>query len=161
MGRVFMRDREYVRRVLAMEKRLYRVAQAMLWREADCLDAVQEAVLRGWTQKGRLRDDVRFEPWLMRILVNQCREMLRRKREPAGLPENVSETKDLCTDLHLRQALQNLPEKYRLPLVLHHVEGYAVAEVADMLGIPRKLTVSRLHQTRKALRDLLDGGDRR
>ena len=161
MGRVFMSDGEYVRRVLAMEKRLYRVAQAMLWREADCLDAVQEAVLRGWTQKGRLRDEARFEPWLMRILVNQCREMLRRKREPAGLPENVSETKDLCTDLHLRQALQNLPEKYRLPLVLHHMEGYTVAEVADMLGITRKLTVSRLHQARKALRDLLDGGDRR
>ena len=162
MGRVFMSDEEYVRRVLAMEKRLYRVAQAMLWREADCLDAVQEAVFRGWTQKGRLRDEARFEHWLMRILVNQCREMLRRrKREPAGLPENVSETKDLCTDLHLRQALQNLPEKYRLPLVLHHVEGYAVAEVADMLDIPRKLTVSRLHQARKALRDLLDGGDRR
>jgi len=66
----------------------------------------------------------------------------------------------LCEDLHLRQALQGLPEKYRLLLVLHHLEGYSVEEVSGMLGIPRKLVVSRLHQARRALRSELDGGDK-
>ena len=157
-----MGEEEFLAAAMGMRSKLYHVAISILWNEQDAADAVQEAMLKGWLRRGSLRDEGLFEVWFMRILVNQCREMLRRrKREPAGLPENVSETKDLCTDLHLRQALQNLPEKYRLPLVLHHVEGYAVAEVADMLDIPRKLTVSRLHQARKALRDLLDGGDRR
>ncbi|MBR6889918.1 MAG: hypothetical protein IKN05_02905 [Clostridia bacterium] len=59
-----MNDREYMRRVRAVEGRLYRVAQAMLWREADCLDAVQEAVqeavFRGWMKKEALHDDERF-----------------------------------------------------------------------------------------------------
>ena len=54
---------------------------------------------------------------------------------------------------------RRLPEKYRLPLVLHHVEGYPLADVAAALGIPRKLAASRLHQARNALRKLLDGGD--
>ena len=156
-----MNDAEYMRRVRAMEGRLYRIAQAMLWREADCLDAVQEAVFRGWMKKERLRNQERFEPWLTRILVNQCRDTLRgRKREAYDPAEEIPEADRLCEDLHLRQALKRLPEKYRLPLILHHLEGYSVEEVARMLGLPKKLVTSRLHQARKALRDALDGGDR-
>ena len=86
LGRVSMNDNEYMRRVRAIEGRLYRVAQAMLWRQADSMDAVQEAVFRGWLKKDSLADDERLEPWLVRILVNQCRDMLRkRKRDPAAL----------------------------------------------------------------------------
>lgn len=101
-----------MRRVRTMEDRLYRVAQAMLWREADCLDAVQEAVFRGWMKKDRLSDPDRFEPWLMRILANQCRDMLRRRRRaPVALETDVGREDHLCEDLHLRLALRQLPEK--------------------------------------------------
>ncbi len=155
-----MNDNEYMRRVRLMEDRLYRIAQAMLWREADSVDAVQEAVFRGWLKKDSLSDDDRLEPWLVRILVNECRDALRRrKREPAELVEAITEDDRLCEDLQLRLAMKQLPEKYRLPLVLHHMEGYRVSEVAQMLRLPGKLVASRLHQARKALRSLLDGGD--
>ncbi len=157
-----MNDNEYMRRVHAMEGRLYRIAQAMLWREADSLDAVQEAVFRGWLKKDSLQDGERLEPWLMRILVNQCRDMLRRRRrEPAALLAEAGGEDRLCEDLQLRLALKKLPEKYRLPLVLHHMEGYKVSEVAELLRIPKGLVNSRLHQARKTLRDLLDGGENR
>ena len=157
-----MNDNEYMRRVRAIEGRLYRVAQAILWREADSVDAVQEAVFRGWLKKDRLNDDERLEAWLTRILVNECRDALRRrKREPAPLPEAVSREDRLCEDLQLRLALKALPEKYRLLLVLHHMQGWPIADVARMLGIPKTLATSRLHQARKALRKLLDGGDDR
>lgn len=155
-----MSDEEYMRRVRAMEGRLYRVAQAILWREADSLDAIQEAVFRGWMKKNGLRDAERFEAWLIRILVNQCKDVLRRrKREAGNLTGEVAEADSLCEDLHLRQALKRLPRKYCLPLVLHHMEGYSVPEVARMLDIPQKLAASRLHLARKALRRLLDGGE--
>ena len=157
-----MNDNEYMRRVRALEGRLYRIAQAMLWREADSMDAVQEAVFRGWLKKENLADDERLEPWLIRILVNECRDMLRRrKREPAALAVEVTAEDRLCEDLHLRLALKQLPEKYRLPLVLHHMEGYSVSEVAALLRVPKGLAASRLHQARKTLRDMLDGGDER
>ena len=155
-----MNDNEYMRRVRALEGRLYRIAQAMLWREADSVDAVQEAVFRGWMKKNALEDADRLEPWLVRILVNQCRDMLRkRKREPSALSIEIAAEDRLCEDLQLRLALKQLPEKYRLPLVLHHMEGYPVSEVAEMLRIPRSLATSRLHQARRALRALLDGGE--
>ena len=50
-----MSDLEYMQRVRGMEGRLYRIAQAILWREADSVDAVQEAVFRGWMKKDRLK----------------------------------------------------------------------------------------------------------
>lgn len=157
-----MNDDEYMRRVRAIEGRLFRVAQAMLWRQADSVDAVQEAVFRGWMKKDRLADSDRLEAWLTRILVNQCRDMLRRRRrEPVPLVAEISREDRLCEDLQLRQALKALPEKYRLPLILHHLQGWPVGDVAQMLGIPKALAVSRLHQARKALRGLLDGGDER
>lgn len=157
-----MNDNEYMRRVRAIEGRLFRIAQSMLWREADSMDAVQEAVFRGWLKKGRLADAERLEPWLVRILVNQCRDMLRRrKRDPEALLAEIGAEDRLCEDLQLRLALKKLPEKYRLPLLLHHMEGYSVAEVADMLHIPKRLATSRLHQARKTLRGLLDGGETR
>lgn len=155
-----MNDNEYMRRVRAIEGRLYRIAQAMLWREADSLDAVQEAVFRGWMKKDRLADAAKLEPWLTRILVNCCRDaMRRRKRQPETLLTEIAHEDSLCEDMQLRLALRALPEKYRLPLVLHHVQGYSVAEVADMLRIPKSRVASRLHQARKALRELLEGGE--
>ena len=160
MERVFVNDREYMARVRAMEGRLYRVAQAILWRQADSVDAVQEAVLRGWMKKGSLKDPERFEAWLTRILVNQCRDMLRRrKREDAAELADIPSEDRLCEDLQLRMALKRLPEKYRLPLLLHHMEGWSIQDVARMLNIPQGLAKSRLYQARKALRALLDGGD--
>ncbi len=155
-----MNDNEYMRRVRAIEGRLYRVAQAILWREADCLDAVQEAVFRGWLKKDKLSDPERLETWLVRILVNECKDALRRRRrDPVALEADVGREDRLCEDLQLRLALRQLPEKYRLPLVLHHLEGYPLEDVARALGITRSLAMSRLHQARRALRELLDGGD--
>ena len=155
-----MNDNEYMRRVRAIEGRLYRVAQAILWREADCLDAVQEAVFRGWLKKDRLSDPERLETWLVRILVNECKDALRRRRrDPVALEADVGLEDRLCEDLQLRLALRQLPEKSRLPLVLHHLEGYPLEDVARALGITRSLAMSRLHQARRALRKLLDGGD--
>ena len=155
-----MNDSEYMRRVRGMEGRLYRIAQSMLWRDADAMDAVQEAVFRGWMKKDRLRDPDRFEAWLTRILVNQCRDMMkRRRREPAALDADVPGPERLCEDVQLRLALKKLPEQYRLPLVLHYMEGFQAREIARMLKTSRTTVEWRLRQARKALRDLLDGGD--
>ena len=155
-----MNDSEYMRRVRGMEGRLYRIAQSMLWRDADAMDAVQEAVFRGWMKKDRLRDPDRFEAWLTRILVNQCRDMMkRRRREPAALDADGPGPECLCEDVQLRLALKKLPEQYRLPLVLHYMEGFQAREIARMLKTSRTTVEWRLRQARKALRDLLGGGD--
>ena len=157
-----MNDRDYMARVCAMERRLYRIAHAMLFNDADSADAIQAAVFKGWMKKAALREDRYMETWLIRILINECRDMLR-KRSAKILPLMdellPSEDERMAEDLHLRDALRSLPEKYRLPLLLHHLEGYELSEIAEMLSITPQLVKSRLHQARKRLRGKLEEGE--
>lgn len=157
-----MNDREYMARVQAMERRLYRIAQAILFNDADCADAIQAAVFKGWLKKAALRDSRYMETWLVRILINECRDLLR-KRSIKTLPllEEILPCADerMAEDLHLRQILFSMPEKYRLPLLLHHMEGYELSEIAKMLSIAPGLVKSRLYQARKILRRKMEEGE--
>ena len=63
----------------------YRLARAILLDDAEAEDAVQEASLAAWRARGSLRDATRFEPWFDRILINQCRDQLRRRRPSPSL----------------------------------------------------------------------------
>lgn len=159
---VFMSDQEYMARVQQMERKLYRIAHAVLWNDADCADAIQEAVFKGWMKRDSLREDGSFEAWLARILVNECRNLQRRQKLRAlplddevvqGRPDSMAE------DMQLREALRRMPEKYRMPLLLRYLEGYALDDVGRILGIPYALAKSRMHQARNALRKLLKAGD--
>ena len=72
-----MDKEEFTRAVLEYESTLYRVAKSMLGSEADCADAAQNALLRAWEKQHTLRDMAYFKTWLTRILINECRAMLR------------------------------------------------------------------------------------
>lgn len=153
-----MNDQDFAARVHAMERRLYRIAHAILWSDADCADAIQEAVFRGWMKKGSLREEKYFETWLIRILINECKGLLRRRRiEDLPLNEAANAAAPNA-DPVLRTALRQLPEKYRVPLLLHHLEGYSLGEISAMLNLPQPLVKSRLHQARSALRKILNAG---
>jgi len=156
-----MNDQAYTARVRGMHRKLYRIAHAILLRDADCADAIQETVFKGWMKKSFLRDEAFFETWLVRILINECRNILRRRKtEAAEYSDQIDSgyREDTIADVHLHQALLSLPEKYRMPLLLHHLEGYRLDEIAQMLDVPRTMVKSRLHQARKKMRELLSAG---
>lgn len=154
-----MSDQQYMERVCAMERKLYRIAYAILFSDADCADAIQETVFRGWMKKAGLRQEAYLETWLVRILINVCRSMLRRKRT-LPLPEHLPEpARDELTGLMLRDALRALPEKYRMPLLLHHLEGFSLREIAQMLDLSEQKVKYRMHQGRIALKKILKAGD--
>ena len=156
-----MSEQEFTTRMRAMERKLYRIAHAILWSDADCADAIQEAVFKGWMKRGGLRDERYFETWMVRILINECRNLIRRaKLSPLPLDETVRAGGDEPgVDMHLRAALKQLPEKYRTVLLLHHLEGYSLEEAAMILKLTPQLVKSRLHQARKLLRKNLNAGD--
>ena len=156
-----MNDQAYITRVRAMERKLYRIAHAILFSDADCADAIQEVVFKGWMKKGSLREDRYFETWMVRILINECRSMLRHRKDvPLPLNEALAAAQPGPEyDPLLHAALRELPEKYRMPLLLHHLEGYSLAEIAKMLDLPYGMVKSRLYQARSALRKNLKAGD--
>ena len=147
---------EFAQRTLAMRNTLYRVAASLLRSEADREDAVSETIAKALTKLPSLRKPDALSPWLIRILINECYNILRHHQREVVVDQVPDvyfareESRELFTAFH------HLEEKYRLPLVLHYVEGYRVDEVAKMLRLPDGTVKSRLMRGRRMLKTLLD-----
>ena len=153
-----MNRTDFILRVRGCERRLYRVARTMLRSDADCEDAVQEALLKAWSKLGSLREEQFFETWLIRILINECKNTYRRRpRAQEELPESLAAPP---ADGELMDALMNLPPKFRIPMELHYIEGYGIAEISRMLRIPDGTVKWRLSRGRALLKTELGEEDR-
>jgi RNA polymerase sigma-70 factor (ECF subfamily) len=146
---------------------MQRTAMAILGREADAHDAVAESLASIWRELPRLRDPLAFEAWSTRILVHACRRRLRgvgraRVREVAvetaeGHPAPGSGVADEVLDkMTLERAFDRLGADERTLLVLHHLDGRGLAEIAAILDVPVGTAKSRLYAARKALERSLE-----
>ena len=141
--------------------RTLRTARAILGNEAEAHDAAQEALVSAWTHLPRLRDQSRFDAWLHRLLVNACRDILRRRRRN---PEVHTEA-DLVVADPTRQSLETASVKgafgrisvdQRTILLLHHLHGMPLDQVARQLDVPVGTAKSRLFHARRALERALE-----
>ena len=110
-----MNELQFSERAMACAEKLWRISYLILRNPTDCDDAVQEALIRAWTRLGTLRNEEYFETWLVRILVNVSRDLLRKRRPVIELDESIAEPEP--PDTALRDAICTLEIKYRLPLV--------------------------------------------
>jgi RNA polymerase sigma-70 factor (ECF subfamily) len=138
-------------------------------RDADLAeDAVQAALVMAWRELRTLRDPDRFEPWLHRILTNECyAEARRRTRWSANirvLPlDDAGDAADILTVNdrdQLERAFRRLTLEQRAVLVFHHYVGLSLPEVAQRLDIPLGTAKSRLHHATSAVRASLQADDR-
>jgi RNA polymerase sigma-70 factor, ECF subfamily len=134
-------------------RRCYRLAGLILGNGADAEDAIGDALLRAWRQLPSLRDDDRFEAWFDRIVVNVCRDRLRRRRlvrfvplpdEPSIAPGDPFRAV-IERDALLRAA-DGLGVDERTVLVLHYWADLTLDEVARRMGIPVGTVKTRLHR---------------
>jgi RNA polymerase sigma-70 factor (ECF subfamily) len=138
-------------------------------RDADLADdAVQAALITAWRELRTLRDPDRFEPWLHRILTNECyAEARRRTRRPGDiriLPVDRGQEADGILTVNdrdqLNRAFRRLTLEQRAVLVFHHYLDLPVVEVADRLDIPVGTVKSRLYHATAALRASLEADAR-
>jgi RNA polymerase sigma-70 factor (ECF subfamily) len=167
--------------------RAYRLAGMLLGDQHEAEDATQDALVRAWKSVGSLRDPAGFQPWFDRILVNICRDRLRRRRriafvpiEPdpddAGLGQGPSGGRNpgltaqgdpfqavLDRDQAVR-AMAGLNPDERIVLTLHYWADLTLEAVAERLGWPVGTVKSRLHHGLNEIRRVLerepDGGSR-
>lgn len=148
---------EFVSRVSACRPKLLRAARSML-PASDCEDAVQNAILTAWEKLPQLRDEDAFEAWLRQILINTCRETLRRKKQAAEAAASLAAQQAECgtqEDGALREAMASMrPEEKRL-LLMHHEQGYSLRELASMMEESEDVVKMRLYRARKRLRLIL------
>ena len=146
-----MTREEFGAAVVAQTDRMYRVAYTLLRSDADCRDAMQEAALKAWEKRYTLKDERYFSTWLTRILINACHDIQRRRLRILAL-EDLPEPFVPPPDPTLSMALASLPEKLRLPLELHEMEGMPYAEISRVLHIPQTTVVGRIHRAKLQLR---------
>lgn len=152
---------------------LYSAALRMTRNKADAEDLVQETYLRGFRSFATFEEGTNLRAWLFRILTNTYINSYRAKqRRPiesdiadvedlyiyrrVGLfDQNAMSAEDqvfdLFTDDEVKAALEELPEAFRMPVLLADVEGFAYKEIAEMLDVPIGTVMSRLHRGRKAM----------
>jgi RNA polymerase sigma-70 factor, ECF subfamily len=162
------RRRDFEERLAECGPLAYRVARAVLRNDADAEDVAQEALLRAYRRFDRLRDTQRFRGWLVRIVfrlaLDRARSAKRRElretewaqpaRRPAPLTaEELAASSEF--QAHFDRALDALPEKLRLVLLLAAMEGHSLEEVAATLGLPVGTVKSRLFAGRKKLAEKL------
>lgn len=149
-------DKEtFVREMDAHGGMMYRTAYTLLRNGEDCKDALQETALKAWEMRGRLRDETRLTPWLMRILVNACHDV-QRKRKRLVPVEEMPEAPAPVEDPTLRLIIETLPEGLRLPLVLSYAEGMDYGEIAQALHLTQSAVRGRIHRAKKELRKELE-----
>ncbi|MCH5263072.1 MAG: sigma-70 family RNA polymerase sigma factor [Lachnospiraceae bacterium] len=137
--------------------KMYRIAISMLQNEEDAADAIQETVLKCWQKIGQLRNDKYFETWLIRILINQCNDILRGRKKVVyveDIPE-IAHEDNYFTDAW-KEVLNGLGEKYRVVMELYYVDGFSTKEIAKMLHITDTNVRSRMLRGRKQLEQLLN-----
>lgn len=143
--------------ILAMRQMLYRITCTQLERQADREDAVQEAIRKAWEKRGSLRDERHLQTWVVRILLNECHNMQRRNGRCMPVEEVYGAAQAAPPDraAELRLALAALDERYRLPILLHYIEGMPIRQVARTLRVPVGTVQSRLARGRNLLKTAL------
>ena len=175
-----MADRaRFAEEALPLAPQLYSAAMRMTRNNADAEDLVQETYLKGYRSYATFEEGTNLRAWLFRILtntyINSYRTKQRRPEETdldsiedfylyrriGGLEEALAsrsaedELMDLFTDDEVKQALEDLPENFRLPVLLADVEGFSYKEIAELLVIPTGTVMSRRHRGRKAMQKAL------
>jgi RNA polymerase sigma-70 factor, ECF subfamily len=160
--------REFEERLAECGPLAYRVARGVLRNTADAEDVAQEALLRAYKSFERLRDPSRFRGWLVRIsfriALDRLRSAKRREQrdtlwsQPAHQPPPVTVEEVAASNQfqsHLERALEELPEKLRVALLLSAVEGHTIEEIASLVCVPVGTVKSRIFIARKKLAEKL------
>ncbi len=158
-------EREFELRLADCPRLAYRVALGVLHNTAEAEDVAQEAMLRAYRNFHRLRERDRFRAWLVRmsfrLALDRIRSKVRRERHERAAMELRSEAsvENLASSREFQRqvarALDELPEKLRIVMVLAAIEGYNTREVAKLAGLPEGTVKSRLFLARKRLAESL------
>lgn len=149
-------DGEIERIVDEYASELFRLCLVMLKNTHDAEDAVQDTLLSYLQRAPEFESRESERSWLLTVAANRCRDSLRRaKRHPSVSMDELTELG--ATDEHalVLDALMALPEKFRLVLTLHYVEGYSTSEIAGMIGRTPSTVKMRLQKGRRLLEDTL------
>ena len=134
---------------------LYRAAKAILHREEDVEDAVQETICKAFYKLSDLRQPKYFKTWLTRILINCCYDLLRQQKGlvPLEVVPEEGRADERETSLDVQRVLAELGENDRLALTLYYLNDLPIKDIAEMLQISEGAVKQRLSHGRKKFKE--------
>ncbi|MBC5624615.1 sigma-70 family RNA polymerase sigma factor [Clostridium sp. NSJ-49] len=134
---------------------IYRVAKGILREEKDIEDAIQNTVIKAFEKMNTLKNNDYFKTWIIRILINECNDILRKNKRLVSFEEAVVEEKysDKYENMDLTNAVSSLNDDLRNITVLYYFEDMSTVKIAKFLGIPEGTVRSRLSRAREKLRE--------
>ena len=143
--------------------RVYKLALVLLGSVADAEDVAQTVFLKVWEKNPKFKDADHETAWLLTTTRNQCRDLQKSayRKKRASLEDAPEKSIPLKSDIdnELWQALQSLPEKYRIVLYLHYYEGYPLKDLSILLGRGISTLQTQLATGRKQLKECLKEGN--
>lgn len=148
-----MKDTEYFERVEKLRNQLYRIAYPYFNSESMAVDAVDEAVYKGYLKRFQIRQEQFFETWMTRIVLNICNSKYQKYKRQVGIEEikEIASAEELDS-YSLKEAMQKLPEKYRQIVILKFFSGYGITEIAQLLKLPQGTVATRLKKALQLLK---------
>jgi len=137
--------------VKQIERLLFAASYSVLGNSDACADAMQGAFMKAWEGRNSLRDNVQFKSWMVKIVQNESKNLLRRKPS-LPLDENIPDKETSQDQVDVKQAISTLPESARLIVMLYYFERYSVKEICALLRLPEGTVHSRLARAREQLR---------
>jgi RNA polymerase sigma-70 factor (ECF subfamily) len=152
--------------------KIYRLCYRMLGNRHEAEDAAQEVFIRAYVHIDTYNPKMKFSTWLYRIATNLAIDKIRKKKPDAYLDEEINGTDGLTMYAQLssheaspeetieslelqetvQKAIEKLPEKYRIVIVLKYIEDLSLQEISEILDLPIGTVKTRLHRGREALR---------
>ena len=139
-------------------KFLFRISYAMLCSKEDAEDAVQETFYKYLVKQPVFRDADHEQAWFLRVVSNQSKDMLRRRKIRSTLSLDEIEEYEIAPEqATILQDLFSLPEKYKMVMVLHYLEDFSVQEIAQSQNLTPSAVKMRLARGREMLKNITEG----
>lgn len=136
---------------------MYRLAKTILLKDEDCADALQETTLKVYKGLANLKQPKFLKTWVIRILINECNQLLRMRERTIAVAEIPEEPVDSYVhfedsgNVDLHSFINQLDESLRLAIVLFYYDDLSIKQIADVLDISEGAVRARLHRARRLL----------
>lgn len=144
--------------------KLYRIARAKLREEADIEDAIQETMISAYLKLNKLKDKTKFEIWIIKILVNECNDIYRKKKvvyieyDDIASSVNIEFENNLDNKILYSKIMNLLNPEDRLIMVLYYANGYTTKQISKIINVNENTIKGKLKRAKENLREKLEGG---
>jgi RNA polymerase sigma factor (sigma-70 family) len=153
-------DKEaFMHLIKAVQQSLFVIARSIVKNDDDCADAIQETITKAFSNVHTLKKPAYFKTWIIRILINECNRIIKKKKRVYPVPYDMRKTsyKGDYEQIELFEVIDKLDEQLQTIVTLFYIEDLSIKEISKVLEVSEGTVKSRLFRARQQLSELVLG----